>query len=176
MYNLSKISKRSFGLIKNNISTLSVVKKRPKFSQNHDLQNSKIPQTRFFIGTRYCQYNTGAPLEIDGLFFEKVCEETLQSLTDFFEELVERNDKLESADISYSVRIYINLDLIFNRENNLVLEVNRKKFRICSKQLQLMLIKGVNFYLSLTFKSQLFSFQLYFSLHSKSDCSNVLKN
>nr|XP_023019183.1 frataxin homolog, mitochondrial [Leptinotarsa decemlineata] len=34
--------------------------------------------------------------------FEKACDETLESLTEFFEELVESRKELENADISYS--------------------------------------------------------------------------
>ncbi|KAG5860844.1 hypothetical protein JTB14_038280 [Gonioctena quinquepunctata] len=56
-------------------------------------------------GTRFSTY-------IDKLHndFEKVCEETLDSLTDFFEKLVESNKELEKADISYSSGV-LNIDL-----------------------------------------------------------------
>ncbi|XP_028143376.1 frataxin homolog, mitochondrial [Diabrotica virgifera virgifera] len=47
-------------------------------------------------------FSTNVVDEIDSNTFEKVCEKTLESLTDFFEELVESNDKLKSADVSYS--------------------------------------------------------------------------
>ncbi|KAI4457524.1 frataxin [Holotrichia oblita] len=39
---------------------------------------------------------------VDSIKFEKVCEETLESLTEYFEELVENETHLKSADINYS--------------------------------------------------------------------------
>lgn len=42
---------------------------------------------------------------VDSVRFEKVCEETLESLTDYFEELVEDATHLKSTDVSYSVSI-----------------------------------------------------------------------
>lgn len=41
--------------------------------------------------------------EISEQLFDAVCEETLESLTEFLEELVDTNSKLKCADISYSV-------------------------------------------------------------------------
>jgi hypothetical protein len=35
--------------------------------------------------------------------FEEVCGETLESLTDYFEELIENADHLRGSDVSYSV-------------------------------------------------------------------------
>ncbi|CAH1115176.1 unnamed protein product [Psylliodes chrysocephalus] len=40
--------------------------------------------------------------EVDPTTFEKVCEETLESLSDFFEELLESNEKLRKGDVSFS--------------------------------------------------------------------------
>nr|CAI5826651.1 unnamed protein product [Callosobruchus analis] len=56
----------------------------------------KIPSPR---------YSTSLDTENDHLdsnLYEKVCEETLESLTEFFEELVETHDKLATGDVSYS--------------------------------------------------------------------------
>lgn len=36
--------------------------------------------------------------------FEKACNETLESLTEYFEHIVEESDNLKSADVAYSVR------------------------------------------------------------------------
>lgn len=53
---------------------------------------------------------------LDYVTFEKVCEETLESLTEYFEFVVEQADNLKTADVSYSVRdvstqlIYTNLN------------------------------------------------------------------
>jgi hypothetical protein len=40
---------------------------------------------------------------VDIATFEKVCEETLESLTEYFEEIVEEAYNLKSGDVSYSV-------------------------------------------------------------------------
>ncbi|VEN64429.1 unnamed protein product [Callosobruchus maculatus] len=53
----------------------------------------------------YPRYSTSLDAEnehLDSNLYEKVCEETLESLTEFFEELVETYDKLAAADVSYS--------------------------------------------------------------------------
>lgn len=39
--------------------------------------------------------------------FEKVCDETLDSLAEYFEELVEQAQHLNAADVSYGVRSFI---------------------------------------------------------------------
>lgn len=41
---------------------------------------------------------------VDSVVFEQVCEETLESLSDYFEELLEKTNNLPAADVSYSVR------------------------------------------------------------------------
>lgn len=75
-----------------------------------------IPQICSYHSTVSCinTYSTSAISEefVDVNVFEKVCEETLESLTDFFEELVENKDLLKNADVSYSVRI--SFLLVFN--------------------------------------------------------------
>nr|CAH7754076.1 unnamed protein product [Callosobruchus chinensis] len=53
----------------------------------------------------YPRYSTSLDTEnnhLDSNLYEKVCEETLESLTEFFEELVEAQDKFATADVSYS--------------------------------------------------------------------------
>lgn len=40
---------------------------------------------------------------IDSLTFERVCEETLESLSEYFEELVENSQHLNASDVAYSV-------------------------------------------------------------------------
>ena len=40
---------------------------------------------------------------MDLVTFESVCGDTIESLTDYFEELVEADPKLAKADIAYSV-------------------------------------------------------------------------
>lgn len=54
-----------------------------------------------------CKYSTtsDAPqLEtIDPALFEEICNETLESLTDYFEELIDDAPNLKGADVTYSV-------------------------------------------------------------------------
>lgn len=40
---------------------------------------------------------------VDSVTFEKVCDETLESLCEYFEELVESASHLQSADVQYGV-------------------------------------------------------------------------
>lgn len=58
---------------------------------------------------------------VDPLVFEEICNETLESLCDYFEELLDQNPSIKGADVTYSVSIfflwvscYYNLYEIFN--------------------------------------------------------------
>lgn len=42
-------------------------------------------------------------VQVDPALFEDICNETLESLTDYFEQLVEEAPNLKGADITYSV-------------------------------------------------------------------------
>lgn len=58
-----------------------------------------------------CQYSTSTSDvrqlgTIDPAVFEDICNETLESLTDYFEELVDAAPILKGADVTYSVRKY----------------------------------------------------------------------
>lgn len=55
----------------------------------------------------YCTNVTHIAQEINSSYFEKVCAETLESLTDFFEELVENRSGLESADVCFNVSLIL---------------------------------------------------------------------
>ncbi|XP_050296239.1 frataxin homolog, mitochondrial [Anthonomus grandis grandis] len=53
-------------------------------------------------------YSTTLALEdelVDSATFEKVCEETLNSLADYFEELVETESQFENADVMYGAGV-----------------------------------------------------------------------
>lgn len=52
-------------------------------------------------------YNYSTSSNAKSLEFEKACVETLESLNDYFEELVENSEHLKSADVSYSVMFSI---------------------------------------------------------------------
>lgn len=49
--------------------------------------------------------SSGNPLveDVDPVVFEEVCNETLESLCDYFEELIDQNPTLKGADVTYSV-------------------------------------------------------------------------
>lgn len=51
--------------------------------------------------------------ELSFVQYEKVCDETLDSLTEYFEELVEAAAHLPDADVSYGVCILIEKSTIF---------------------------------------------------------------
>ena len=56
---------------------------------------------RFSVFSKSPEYSE-VPL-MDLVTFESVCGDTIESLTDYFEELVEADPKLAKADIAYSV-------------------------------------------------------------------------
>lgn len=56
--------------------------------------------TRIII-QRTCASGSGD--QTDSFKFEQVCEETLESLCDYFEELVETSSHLKGADVLYGV-------------------------------------------------------------------------
>ncbi|XP_063906764.1 frataxin homolog, mitochondrial-like [Zophobas morio] len=47
------------------------------------------------------RFSTSGDL-VDALTFEKACDETLESLTEYFEQIVEEDDSFKSGDVSYS--------------------------------------------------------------------------
>lgn len=67
--------------------------------------NNKIITHRNFCSTVFSKspdYQQNEEL-MDLTKFEPLCAETLESLTDYFEEIVEADEKLGSSDVSYSV-------------------------------------------------------------------------
>lgn len=46
---------------------------------------------------------TSQSKDISDKLFEVICQETLESLTEYFEELVDTNPKFNAADVSYNV-------------------------------------------------------------------------
>lgn len=53
------------------------------------------------------RYSTINFLDLDNVTYEKVCSETLDSLSDYFDEIVENDSHLVAADVSYGVGFYI---------------------------------------------------------------------
>lgn len=56
-----------------------------------------------YLANKYCTPATRDD-DLDIATFEKLCDETLDSLTEYFEELVEAATHLQAADVSYGVR------------------------------------------------------------------------
>lgn len=74
----------------------AIVKRQQKFTFNFPTRNfcsvfSKSPD--------YLQDSQLLDLKI----FDPICSQTLESLTDYFEEIVEADSKFQSADVNYSV-------------------------------------------------------------------------
>lgn len=70
---------------------------------HHSLQKNAFHNLReFSVFSKSPDYSE-VPL-MDLLVYESLSSETLESLTDYFEELVEADPKLKNADIAYSVK------------------------------------------------------------------------
>lgn len=70
------------------------------------LTNDRFQSNRnFSVFSKSPDYSE-VPL-MDLATFESLSSETLESLTDYFEELVESDPKLKNADIEYSVRLQL---------------------------------------------------------------------
>jgi hypothetical protein len=67
---------------------------------SHEFRNRRV----FSVFSKSPEYSSDAPL-MDLLKFEGLCSETLESLTDYFEEVVESDPKLSNADVAYSVSL-----------------------------------------------------------------------
>ncbi|XP_018575890.1 frataxin, mitochondrial [Anoplophora glabripennis] len=88
------------------LSTFSWESRQPIHNNFNNISNVAA-QTCLHHFTMPCvkSYATVVPDSealVDSNVFEKVCEETLESLTEFFEELMERKETLKNADVSYS--------------------------------------------------------------------------
>lgn len=45
--------------------------------------------------------------DIDTVTYEEVCQETLDSLCEFFDDIIEESPALKKADVSFGVRFFI---------------------------------------------------------------------
>lgn len=72
--------------------------------------------SRNIIERRFASSSSSTQVcEIDPAVFEEICSETLESLCDYFEEIVESDPNLKGADITYSVSmIKMSLHSLFN--------------------------------------------------------------
>lgn len=106
-YRSSKQTTRYFNLInllKTNRSSIATVQNL-KICK-HNLKN--IPN---YVNNK--DFNTLPPIDpigkgiLDINTFEVVCSDTIESLCDYFEELVESSTHLQNSDITYGVRIVV---------------------------------------------------------------------
>lgn len=59
---------------------------------------------------QYSSNSTTDSLEVvDQVTFEEICNETLESLCDYFEELIEQSPNLKGADVMFSVSLMITI-------------------------------------------------------------------
>lgn len=79
--------------------------------------NTLTPVIRQYSNVRRLKYICSSPLirrfsastdnlqeeHIDPVVFEDICNETLESLCDYFEELIDQDSSLKGADVTYSV-------------------------------------------------------------------------
>lgn len=72
-----------------------------RLPQNFEFHN--LCRRDFSVFSKSPEYSE-VPL-MDLLTFESLCSETLESLTDYFEEIVEADPNLQNADIAYSVSL-----------------------------------------------------------------------
>lgn len=52
--------------------------------------------------------NVQTPNHIEQPVFEEICNETLESLCEYFEEIIDQNNNLKGADVTFSVSLYFN--------------------------------------------------------------------
>lgn len=104
-YRSSKQTKTYFNLInlfKNNKSSISTW-------QNLKIYKHNLKNVQHIINNKY--FNTLPPIDpigkglLDINTFEVVCSDTIESLCDYFEELVESTNHLINSDITYGVYI-----------------------------------------------------------------------
>ncbi|KAJ3621314.1 hypothetical protein MTP99_003465 [Tenebrio molitor] len=89
--NLAKIAQRSLYFASSSVL-------RPVLGQNSRNHVSAI----YRLGFSTAPTQESQDSIVDIATFEKVCEETLESLTEYFEEIVEEAYNLKSGDVSYS--------------------------------------------------------------------------
>lgn len=99
----SKQTRKYFNLInllKNNKSSISTL-------QNIKINNHNQKKIQNFVNNK--EFSTLPPIDpigkgiLDVNTFEVVCSDTIESLCDYFEELVESSTHLQNSDITYGV-------------------------------------------------------------------------
>lgn len=100
IFNSSSRPVKSLSTWKESFSKVPVViaKNGSLLSTFYNYQHQLLRTARNFC-------NVALSEQIDASLFEKVCEETLESLTEYFEEIIESCPHLISADVSYSVSV-----------------------------------------------------------------------
>lgn len=97
-------------IVRNRCSVLRFLPILSKNYQKSILLSSKsdgvAPSTAFLSSEKIHHirnFSDDVDYEIDALKFEEVCEETLESLCEFFEDVLENNLHLKGTDVTYGV-------------------------------------------------------------------------
>lgn len=75
-------------------SQIQILNSQITSQQHFDCKHGQVAKFSIDVGS-----------QIDPLKFEEVCEDTLESLCDYFEELIENSIHLKGADVTYGVKI-----------------------------------------------------------------------
>ena len=82
------------------LTRLPIIQRAPSMSTTIRKFNSNRNFSSVF--SKSPDYESGSDL-MDVAKFEPLCAEVLETLTDYFEEIVEADDKLINSDVAYSV-------------------------------------------------------------------------
>lgn len=74
--------------------------------------NKNVPLVTFDKSIR--KYTTSEEL-VDEITYEKVCEDTLESLCEYFEEIIEDSSHLQAADVTYGVNMFLWFQLFLKK-------------------------------------------------------------
>lgn len=99
------------------IRTISTLKLHAIEKYNHDFFT-------YNCNKNYCTVTDS----LDPITFEKICEETLESLSEYFEELIENSSHLNSADVSYAVSQVFLMFLLLTMFKNILERCFNNKF------------------------------------------------
>lgn len=105
------VSSRNLNIVKNTVQATSVVTvstQRNIFYLTNTRNQTKCKNTIFSDHSPLlkCLFTSDARV-LNELDYEKYCAETLEALTDYFDELVESSDAFTAADVVYKVRFTI---------------------------------------------------------------------
>lgn len=95
----SRMLIRNFRLL----SVVQISRTVPEIIRIHQNNNLNLTRRNFCsVFSKSPDYSSDVQ-QLDLTVFEPICIQTLESLTDYFEEVVESDSKLVNGDVSYSV-------------------------------------------------------------------------